>query len=125
MIKVVACVTRRSEFGRAEFDAYWRDRHGPLIRSYAVVLRIRRYVQVAILPDAGAQERLRSSRNAMPAAFDGIAETWWDSLADIAAVRATDAGVAALSAILEDERKFIDFARSQFSFGTERVFVPG
>jgi hypothetical protein len=44
--------------------------------------------------------------------YDGVAELWLDSLDDLAAATATPAGAAAGAALWEDERRFIDHARS-------------
>ena len=45
MIKLVFSLRRRPDLTRDEFQAYWRDRHAPLVSRHADVLRIRRYVQ--------------------------------------------------------------------------------
>jgi hypothetical protein len=46
MVKLVFCLTRLPHLSRAEFQRYWRERHGPLVRESAKALGIRRYVQV-------------------------------------------------------------------------------
>jgi uncharacterized protein (TIGR02118 family) len=124
MIKLMSLVKRRPELTRAEFDAHWRERHGPLIRARAEALRVKRYVQVATLDDAAAQERIRISRGALAADWDGAAELWWESLEDMAAARASESGAGAFRAAMEDERRFVELGRSQFWFGIERVIVP-
>src|SRR5262245_64685648 len=45
MIKLVFCCRRRPELGREEFQRYWLERHGPLVRSLRAALPMRRYVQ--------------------------------------------------------------------------------
>jgi hypothetical protein len=54
---------------------------------------------------------LRASRGAMQA-FDGIAEVWWDSRDALTAALSRPEGQAAGDELLEDEREFIDLARS-------------
>ena len=125
MIKLIACAKRLPHLTREEFDLHWRDRHGPLVRSHSDVLRIRRYVQTSTIANPAAQESIRASRNALEAAYDGYAELWWDSFDDLAAVRRMAAGAKALQALLEDERRFVDLARSQLWYGTERKIIPG
>ena len=49
MVKLVFCVRRLSTLSREEFQRYWRETHGPLVRRHAGVLRIRRYVQTHTL----------------------------------------------------------------------------
>jgi hypothetical protein len=112
MLKLTMCVSRSPRLSREQFDAYWRDHHGPLVRPHQQILRIRRYVQTSPLADAMAQEAIRASRGMLNADFDGYAELWWDSFEDHAA-RTTAEGAAVLRALIEDERKFVDFSRSQ------------
>src|SRR5439155_7455521 len=81
MVKLVFCARRLPHLSRAEFQRYWREVHGPLVRQHAAVLRIRGYVQVHTLDDP-LQEVLRAARGG-PEAFDGVAELWWDSREDL------------------------------------------
>jgi uncharacterized protein (TIGR02118 family) len=121
MIKLVFALRRRSDLTREEFQRYWREEHGPLVRSYAEVLGIRRYVQVHTLPDE-VHAPLRASR-AAPEAYDGVAELWYDGLEALGAAVATDEGRAAALALLEDERRFIDHARSPLWLAEEHPVV--
>jgi uncharacterized protein (TIGR02118 family) len=124
MIKVTMLMKRLPHLTFDEFDAYWRDHHGPLVSSFAEVLRIKRYVQTPAVQDPDIQERARASRNMAEAFFDGTAELWWDSFEDLAA-RKSEESAKALRALVEDERKFIDLARSQLWYGTPREFIRG
>jgi uncharacterized protein (TIGR02118 family) len=110
MVKLVFCCRRLPHLSRAEFQRYWRETHGPLVRSHAALLRIRRYVQSHTL-EHPMNAALAQSRGA-PAEFDGVAELWWDSLDDLGAATASAEGRAAAQALHEDERRFIDHARS-------------
>jgi len=121
MIKLAFTLRRRPELSREEFQRYWLERHGPLVRSFADVLGIRRYVQVHTLP-AVVQAALRASRES-PEEYDGVAELWYDSLDAIAAAVSTDEGRAAAIALLEDERTFIDHKRSPLWFGEEHEVI--
>jgi len=56
-------------------------------------------------------ESLRQSR-AGPEPYDGVAENWFDSLEDLAPGMASPQGQEAIRELLEDERRFIDLARS-------------
>jgi uncharacterized protein (TIGR02118 family) len=122
VIKLVFNLRRRSDLAREEFQRYWLDQHGPLVRSHAEVLGIRRYVQVHTLPDH-LHAALRASRQA-PEAYDGVAELWYDSLDALGAAVATDEGRAAALALLEDERRFIDHARSPLWLAEEHPIIP-
>src|SRR5690554_2695133 len=121
MIKLTFCLRRRPHLSREEFHRYWREQHGPLVRRHAETLRIRRYFQVHTL-DTALNASLRESRGG-PAEYDGTAELWWDSLDDLAAAVATEAGRAAALALLEDEQRFIDLASSPLFVGTEHVLI--
>jgi uncharacterized protein (TIGR02118 family) len=109
MVKLVFCVRRRSDLSFEEFQRYWLDNHGPLVRRLrAQIPQMRRYVQSHLIPGP-ASEGVRASRGAAEA-YDGITEVWFDDLASLGgnSAAAADAG----RQLLEDERKFIDFARS-------------
>jgi uncharacterized protein (TIGR02118 family) len=122
VIKLVFVLRRRSDLTREEFQRYWLEQHGALVRSYAEVLGIRRYVQVHTLAD-DVHAALRASRHA-PEAYDGVAELWYDSLEALGAVVSTDEGRAAALALLEDERRFIDHALSPIWLAEEHPVVP-
>jgi uncharacterized protein (TIGR02118 family) len=110
MIKLTYCVRRRSDLSGEAFREYWLERHAPLVKKHAAALRARRYVQSHTVDDA-TNDALRASRGAMEA-FDGITEVWWDSREDLAAALGTPEGQIAGRELLEDERNFIDLARS-------------
>ncbi|HEY2161214.1 MAG TPA: EthD domain-containing protein [Solirubrobacteraceae bacterium] len=122
MIKLVFTLRRRPDLTRDEFQAYWRDRHAPLVARHAEALRIRRYVQTHARSSefAAAQSVARGGE---PDVYDGQAELWWDSLDDVIAAASTPAGQAAAIALLEDERRFIDLERSPLWIGEEHVVV--
>jgi len=117
VIKLTFAVRRRADVDPGEFHRYWRDEHGPLVRSFQSVLGIRRYVQVHRV-DTPFNDVLRQSRGALEP-FDGTAEVWWDDLESLAAGTSTPEGVAAAQALLEDEARFIDLGRSALWLGEE------
>jgi uncharacterized protein (TIGR02118 family) len=118
MIKLTFCLHRLPHLSRADFQRYWFENHAPLVAKHREVLRIRRYVQM----HSGSPEMnagIAASRGA-PQMFDGVAELWWDSLDDIVTNTSPEAAAAG-TALLEDERKFIDLARSPLFFGEEKA----
>ena len=116
MIKLTFALVRRPELTREAFQTYWFEHHAPLVASVRDVLRIRRYVQShSLAPELS--EPLRQSRGAPPQ-FDGVAQLWWDSLEDVA--NTDPEAVAAGRLLLEDERKFIDLARSPLWWSEEK-----
>jgi uncharacterized protein (TIGR02118 family) len=121
MVKLVFCLTRLPQLSREEFQRYWRERHGPLVRESAKALGIRRYVQVHTR-ETPLNEALRRGRGG-PEAYDGVAELWFDSLDALAAAGATPEGRAAGRRLVEDERAFIDLARSPVIVAEEHEIV--
>jgi uncharacterized protein (TIGR02118 family) len=124
VIKLVFCLRRQPHMSLAEFQDYWLNTHGPMVRGHAELLKIRRYVQVHTLDNPNLMQALAASRGA-PEAFDGVAELWWDSIEDLMSSRATPEGEAAAAELFEDERKFIDHARSPLWLAEERPIVGG
>lgn len=108
MIKLVFCCRRRPELGREEFQRYWLERHGPLVRSLRSALPMRRYVQSHTL-DTPSNDALRKSRGSAEP-YDGITEVWFDDLASLGAT--SEEALAAARRLLEDEGRFLDLARS-------------
>jgi uncharacterized protein (TIGR02118 family) len=122
MIKLSFCLRRLPQLSREEFQRYWFDTHGPLVRKHSDALRIQRYVQThTVLGDAA--DTLRATRGGPPG-YDGVAELWWNSEEDVAAALATPAGQEAGRILLEDERKFIDLANSPLFWAREREVIP-
>ena len=122
MIKLVFTLRRREGLTREEFQRYWREEHAPLVARHAETLHIRRYVQTHAR-ESELDGLLASSRGSELGVYDGVAELWWDSLDDLTAAYATDAGQAAGAALLEDEQRFIDLPRSPLWLGEEHVVV--
>jgi uncharacterized protein (TIGR02118 family) len=121
MIKIVFCLRRRAEMTRAEFQAYWRDHHAPLVREHAGVLGIRRYVQTHSVDDA-ISIAIAGPRHG-PEPYDGVAEHWLDSLDALAAAGSTEAGRTASAALLADEQRFIDLTRSPLFLAEEHLVI--
>lgn len=119
MIKLTFPLVRLPHLSREDFQAYWHGTHGPLVASVREALGIQRYVQMHSLPDEFS-EPLRASRNA-PAPYDGVAQLWYESLEALGAIMASPEAQAAGRLLLEDEKKFIDHARSPLFWGQERV----
>ena len=117
MIKLTFAVRRRDDVESEEFHRYWRDEHGPLVRSLQPVLAVRRYVQTHRV-ETPFNDALRASRNALEP-FDGAAELWWDSIDTLAAASSSEEGLAAGQTLLEDEMRFIDLSRSSLWLGEE------
>jgi uncharacterized protein (TIGR02118 family) len=124
LIKLTFCLRRLPHLSLADFQGYWLNTHGPLVRSHAETLKIRKYVQTHTLDNAGMNQALAASRGA-PELYDGVAELWWDSIDDLMSSGSTEEARAASQALLEDERKFIDHSRSPLWIAEEHPIVKG
>ena len=111
MIKLVYCIRKRDDISIDEFYRYWKEEHGPLVKSVANDLGACRYVQShTVLPEVNAM--LEQGRGLEPA-YEGITEVWWQTEADFEKGIGSPEGQAASDKLIEDEAKFIDFSRSK------------
>ena len=122
MVKLTFCLRRQPGVTRDEFQAYWRETHGPLVADRAAALGVRRYVQVHTVDADGLHARFQARNGGSPEPYDGVAELWFDSLESIVS-RSDDAARAAGQQLLADERNFIDLANSPMWIGEEHVVV--
>ena len=90
MVKLIICAKRKTGMTRKEFDAYWQNQHGPLVKSVPEFMRhVRKYVQCHIVEN--------SVPLGVAAPYDGVAELWFDSAEEIARP-STSRGIWRLSA---------------------------
>ena len=118
MIRLVFALRRKAGLSLDEFQDYWRRKHGPLVASFAEDLNILRYVQTHTIED-GSNEAAQKARGDMEPHYDGVAELWWSTEAELEAAIASDAGQKAGAALLEDEATFIDLPTSPLWFAYE------
>jgi uncharacterized protein (TIGR02118 family) len=110
MVKLVYCISRRSDLTPEAFDCYWRDVHG---RLGARIPGLRRLVQSRAVLVAG---------DAREPDFDGVAELWFDDEASLRAARQSPEWQASSA----DEVNFIDHKRVAYLVCEEReVPIPG
>jgi uncharacterized protein (TIGR02118 family) len=109
MVKLVYCITRRSDLTAEEFVRYWREVHGPI---GARIPGLRRLVQ---------SQALRIPGDAHAPDFDGMAELWFDDVASLLAARRSPEWQASSA----DEANFIDQKRVAYFVSEEReVSLP-
>ncbi len=118
MIRLVFPLRRLPGMSLAEFQDYWLRQHAPLVAGFAEDLKILRYVQTHTLDDP-ANEGAQKVRGNMQPAYDGVAELWWASEAELTANLEAPAAQAAGAALLEDEARFIDLPNSPLWFAYE------
>ena len=107
---------------REAFHAYWKDTHSKVVKDVAALLGIRRNVHNRTM-STSLDEKMREGRGASPDDFDGVAESWFDSLEALVAVTSTDEGRRAAKKLAEDEERVIDFSRSRIFFVVEDVVI--
>lgn len=105
MIKFVALASRHPELSTAEFHSRWLGVHGPLTRSLQASLRIQRYVQCHVV-ESPTIDGFAKGRSGGGNPYDGFAEVWFRSEADLAAAFASPEGRKASAILAEDERHF-------------------
>jgi hypothetical protein len=105
-----------------EFQQYWHAVHAPLVRKHQKTLRIVRYVQFHS-DLGGMSEKLRAFRNS-PEPYDGVAEIWYESREALETLGKDPEARAASRELLEDEKRFVDLARSPICLGDEKVILP-
>ena len=118
MIKLTFCLTRLPGMSRADFLAYWRDHHAPLVMEHRPALGFLKYVQSHVITDA-SRLPLAAVRGSAGSDYDGVAQFWWTDMTALAAGAATPEGVRAGELLLEDERRFIDLPRSPIFLSNE------
>ena len=123
MLKLTFCLRRLPTLGLAEFQDYWLNKHGPLVKSLQPALGMVRYVQLHRLPGdlADGMRRVRSA----PEPYDGVAELWWESEETYRAARRNPEAREAGRKLLEDEARFIDLPRSPLWLSREEVIYAG
>jgi hypothetical protein len=117
MSKLVFCCRRKSNLTVEEFQRYWLQEHGPLVRSLREAIpQMTRYVQ-SHTTFGPATDAVQASRGT-DEPYDGITEVWLD---DDARPGATPASIDAGLKLLQDELTFIDMGRSSVFLTVEHV----
>jgi uncharacterized protein (TIGR02118 family) len=108
MVKLVEFPVRLRSVGPGEFHRYWRENHGPLA---AKLPQMRRYVQ--------SHARASAYRDGRIPPFDGLAEVWFDSTAQMREAERT----REYAEVRADEPNFIEQAATNFIITQERVII--
>ncbi|MBI2878048.1 MAG: EthD domain-containing protein [Candidatus Tectomicrobia bacterium] len=117
MVKLVGCLRRKPGMSAEEFHRYWKDVHGPLVKSVPEFFRyVCKYVQGHYVPD-----HVPGFPPPPFTPFDGIAELWFDSVEDIGKAFSEP---RYLEIIRPDELKFLDLPNCTI-FIVEEVVMYG
>ena len=110
MIKLIMCLRRRADISREQFQDYWLNSHGPFFQKNADAMRSKKYLQSHTL-NSPLNDGMRESRG-MLAEYDGVAEVWFESEADLMQAMGSPEGQQLSEALLKDEQNFIDHSQS-------------
>ena len=111
MIKLVYCIRKRDDIDSEVFYRYWLEEHGPLVKSVADDIGACRYVQShTVLHEINA---MMVEGRGLAEPYDGITEVWWENREALEQGLSSAAGIEAGKKLIEDEARFIDFARSR------------
>lgn len=119
MIKFVYCVRKKKGTSDEDFYRYWKENHGPLVRSFAETMGSLKYVQSHTI-DTVVTEVARQVRGTRPP-YDGITEVWFESLEALSEMLQTEEGKAANKTLIEDEARFCELAESSIFLTEEHV----
>ncbi len=122
MLTLVFCLRRRPGLSREAFQRYWRENHGPLMKSNMRAFDARKYQQWHTTSGPEADQITRSRGGSQD--YDGVAVVWWDDLAHFVAATGTEDGRAAGREMYKDELNFIDLENSPI-FMTEVGYEAG
>ncbi|WP_066285518.1 EthD domain-containing protein [Arthrobacter sp. B6] len=118
LVKAHFPLRHRPEMTMQEAQHYWHTSHGPLARLLAPALTLLRYQQVHRF-ETPLEAAFRSARGTAVEAYTGHAEMWFDRGSSRDGFQADELRRRAV----EDEARFVDFARSSIWVGKEHVFV--
>ncbi|CAN5391842.1 hypothetical protein BH10PSE12_BH10PSE12_13250 [soil metagenome] len=122
MIKCLFLLYRKPELSAEEFSDYWSQVHSRMAVATAPAMGMKRYVQNH-RRDHPIADAFQQGRGCKMGDFDGMAEAWWDdfeTMAEAAGRTPAEVGIA----ILADEARFVDMARSIIWFAEEKPFWP-
>ncbi len=122
MIKVSFFVRRNPALSPEAFHDHWRNNHAALIKRHAATFGLGRYVQTHAI-----DHPRNEASDLFPEPFDGVAELWFETREklDLWFDNTTPEARAAGKEIRNDERTFIDRARSPYVIGEELPIIEG
>ncbi len=124
MIKLVYLIKKRQDLTDAAFETHWRETHGRLVAEFAPTLRAVRYAMSRRL-DTVCNSCVSKARELAASEHDGVIEIWWETLEDYQAGAGSAAGIAAIDALVDAERRFVDFSKSASFFAEEEIVFDG
>ncbi|WP_373099747.1 MULTISPECIES: EthD domain-containing protein [Pasteurellaceae] len=115
MFKVIMLVKKKDSLTQEEFVALWQA-HSQKVMTFKSALQIQYYSKTFPL---SATHSPSTQRETEPFVYDAMGELWYESKAAFIQARNSPAGRQALAILKEDERQFVDLARSVMWLGEE------
>ena len=113
LLKVSCLLTRRADLSHEEFHRYWTEKHTPMLaKPVPGSPKVHRYVQLHPIPEDVPALRT--------APYDGVAEIWFDSLADAAAMFTSN---HYNMVVAKDEENFLDRSKTVFLYSHEQTII--
>jgi len=119
-IKLLFCMRRLPHLSHAQFHAYWRDVHAPIVIERAEALGIRRYHQLRSMDDNFSKSL--AQKRGCPPPYDGVAELWFDK-PESPTEEWRNRARKANEELLADELRFIDMGTSPMFFVQEDLIL--
>ncbi|MCK9505799.1 MAG: EthD domain-containing protein [Porticoccaceae bacterium] len=110
MVKMIVFNYRKAGVSPEAFADMWLNGHGAMVKKYAHVLRIKKYVQSHFLPNA--DDPILSEHGGAPGC-DSITEVWYDSIEDMNAGITSLEGQKANAELAADAARFCDMERME------------
>ena len=107
MIKVVYCISKKSNLTDKEFFEYWKNVHGPLGARIPGLRRLVQSHRVSIPSDKNKPD------------YDGMAELWFDDMESLLEARRS----AAWKTSTADEANFIDHRKIAYFVSEEHMIL--
>ena len=113
LLKVSCFLTRRGDLSHTEFHRYWTEVHTPMLaKPTPGAPKVHRYIQLhTIARDVPALQTAK---------YDGVAEIWFDSLEDAAAMFTSD---HYNTVVAKDEENFLDRSKTVFLYAHEKIII--
>jgi uncharacterized protein (TIGR02118 family) len=109
LLKVSCLLTRRPDLSHEQFQTYWTETHTPMLaHPVEGAPKVYRYVQLHTIAQTVPQLRT--------AAYDGVAEIWFATLDDAAAMFTSD---HYNTVVAKDEENFLDRSKTTFLYAYE------
>ena len=113
LLKVSCLLTRRPDLTHEQFFRYWTEHHTPMLaKPQPGAPKVYRYVQLH--PITETVPALAT------APYDGVAEIWFESLDDAAAMFTSDHYNTVVAA---DAENFLDRSKTVFLYAKEKTIM--